>query len=162
MMRGERWWPVVMGVLAAAWLAPACGELARPAELDTAGESCASCRMAVSSVRTAGQIAAPGAEPLFFDDLGCLRDYLTAGRPVARSAAAYVADHRTGEWILARSAVYAEVPSLATPMGSHLVAHASAASRERDQLGPATARTVEQVFGETLALQFDLDPDRTP
>jgi len=46
-------------------------------------------------------------------------------------ARAFVADHRTGEWVPAESAVYSRAP-IDTPMGSHLIAHASAASRDLD------------------------------
>lgn len=103
-----------------------------PAELDTANETCRFCRMAVSDPRFAAQIVAPAEEPLFFDDIGCLRDYLK-GRPSLRAGAvAYVADHRSKQWTLAGDALYTRNTSVETPMGSHLMAHADAASREAD------------------------------
>jgi copper chaperone NosL len=121
-----------------------------PAALDTRAESCRSCRMAVSDARFAAQLAATGEEPLFFDDIGCLRDFLREGARGGDSVA-YVADHRTREWVEARSAVYTQVPGLATPMGSGLVAHRDHASRDGDgaarggtPLGPA------EVFGRRL------------
>jgi copper chaperone NosL len=103
---------------------------AGPAPLDTRNEVCAHCRMAVSSQRFAGQIVAAGEEPRFFDDLACLAAYLHA-RPPPRGALAYVADHRTGEWVPADRALYSRAP-VDTPMGSHLIAHATAASRDLD------------------------------
>jgi copper chaperone NosL len=102
-----------------------------PAQLDTRNEACASCRMAVSDARFSAQLAAPGELPRFFDDIGCLATFLKAGKAPAQ-AVAYVADHRTKAWIRADRAVYARVSGLATPMGSQLVAHADAASREQD------------------------------
>lgn len=102
-----------------------------PAELDTRNEQCASCRMAVSDARFSAQLVAPGELPHFFDDLGCLGSFLKAGRAPA-GAAAFVADHRTKAWIRADRAVYTRVPGLATPMGSSLVAHTDAASRDGD------------------------------
>jgi copper chaperone NosL len=89
--------------------------------------------MAVSEARFASQLVAPGEEPRFFDDLGCLASYLKAGRAAA-AATAFVADHRTRAWVRADQAVYTRVNDLATPMGSHLIAHADAASRDRDAL----------------------------
>jgi copper chaperone NosL len=74
---------------------------------------------------------APGELPLFFDDLGCLAAFLKSGRAPS-AAAAFVADHRTKAWLPADRVVYTRVPGLATPMGSHLVAHADAASRDQD------------------------------
>jgi copper chaperone NosL len=113
-------------------LALACGGGApEPAALDTRNEQCASCRMAVSSAVFASQLVAPGELPRFFDDLGCLADYLRAGK-APKGATAYVADHQTKAWVRADIAVYTRVPGLETPMGSHVIAHADAASRDAD------------------------------
>jgi copper chaperone NosL len=103
-----------------------------PAPLDTRTDACAHCRMAVSDARFAAQVVAPREEPRFFDDVGCLREWLRVGGGPPRSAVAYVADHRTKEWVRAASATYTRVPALETPMGSHLVAHRDAASRDAD------------------------------
>lgn len=102
-----------------------------PAPLDTRNEACAQCRMAVSSQRFAAQIVAPGEEPRFFDDLICFATYRKAHPQLPRGALAYVADHRTGEWVPADRAVFSRA-AIDTPMGSHLIAHASAASRDQD------------------------------
>ncbi|MCU0249574.1 MAG: hypothetical protein MUE61_05160 [Vicinamibacterales bacterium] len=118
---------------ALALLASACGSgVPGPVPLDTRTDACAECRMAVSSGRFASQIVAPGEEPRFFDDLGCLAAYLGTRSTVPPRAVAYVADHRSGEWVTLASAVFTRVPGLETPMGSHVVAHASAASRDGD------------------------------
>jgi copper chaperone NosL len=118
-----------------------------PAVLDTRTEACAHCRMAVSDARFAAQVVAPREEPRFFDDVGCLRDDLRERRPPV-GAVAWVADHRTKAWVRASVAVYARVPGLATPMGSHLVAHADAASRAADRDAAAgTPLTAAEVFG---------------
>lgn len=110
----------------------ACAGGARqPGAIDTVNDACHRCRMIVSDARLAAQIVAPGDDSLIFDDLGCLRDHL-ASAPVARDAALYVADHRTGEWVPAEDAVYTRVESAPTPMASHLVAHASVSSRDAD------------------------------
>lgn len=107
------------------------GGAPQPARLDTRNEACTACRMAVSEAGFASQVVAPGEVPRFFDDLGCLAGFLKAGRAPA-DATVFVADHRTRAWVRADAAVYTRVPSLATPMGSHLIAHADAASRDQD------------------------------
>ena len=109
---------------------------AQPAAVDTRNDTCASCRMAVSDVRFAAQLVAPGEEPRFFDDVGCLRDYLRRGPALRSGAVAFVADHRTREWHRAASAVFTRKDALETPMASHLIAHGSVASRDAD---PAAA-----------------------
>ena len=126
-----------MGTVTVAWLAvlagPACSrQPPAPAALDTRTESCARCRMMVSDARFAAQLAAPSEEPRFFDDLGCLRDWLRDAGGPPRGAVAYVADHRTRRWVPAAAAVYVRAPAVETPMGSHLLAYADAASRDAD------------------------------
>ena len=142
-MRSRATWIVVAAAVAAAC---ASGPLP-PAPLDTRNEACASCRMSVSSAVFASQVVAPGELPRFFDDLGCLGAYLKAGRAPA-GAVAYVADHRTKAWVPAERAVYTRVAGLETPMGSHVIAHADAASRDDDPDaqggGPASAT---ELFG---------------
>lgn len=135
-----------------AGLAAACGAgEPQPAPLDTRHEQCASCRMAVSDTRFASQLVARGELPRFFDDLGCLRDYLQAGKAAA-GATAYVADHRTRQWARAGSAVFTRVPGLETPMGSHLVAHADAASRDQDPSAHGGAAVAPaELFGAAFA-----------
>jgi len=118
-------------VVLAAVAAACAGGPPEPAALDTRNETCASCRMSVSSAAFASQLVAPGELPRFFDDLGCLGDYLKAGRAPA-NAVAYVADHRTKAWARADRAVYTRVVGLETPMGSHVIAHADTASRDAD------------------------------
>jgi copper chaperone NosL len=109
-----------------------------------AGDTCAHCRMTVSNVRMAAQIAAPGEDPLFYDDIGCLVRAVAAGKPADH---AYVADHRTGDWVSAQTAVYTHVPGLATPMGSHLIAHGNDESRRGDSAAAAgKPMTSDEVF----------------
>jgi copper chaperone NosL len=116
-------------------LAGCAGGPPEPAPLDTRNEACAACRMPVSEARFAAQVVAPGELSRFFDDLGCLAGFLK-GRRAPAGAAVFVADHRTRAWIRAGDAVFTRVPRIATPMGSHLVAHASAASRDLDPAAP--------------------------
>ncbi|HSD20391.1 MAG TPA: hypothetical protein VLC54_10150 [Anaeromyxobacter sp.] len=119
-----------------------------PAPLDTRNDACAHCRMAVSDPRFASEVVAPHEEPRFFDDLGCLRDWLRAHPELPRGSVAYVADHRTGAWVRAARATYARVPGLETPMSSHLVAHEDATSRDADRsVGGAIPIAASEVFG---------------
>jgi copper chaperone NosL len=94
--------------------------------------------MTVSDPKVAGQIAAPGEEPRFYDDIGCLATAIAGGE---RADFAFVADHRTGEWVLASNAVLTVVPAVETPMGSHVIAHVSEASRRDDAAAAGGTRT---------------------
>jgi len=119
-------------VVALLLLAAACGSRqTAPAVLDTTADQCGSCRMVISDQRFASQVVAPYQEPRFFDDFGCLSEYLSTAA-LAKNAVVYVADHRTKEWVRADAAVYTRVDHLAGAMGSHVVAHASDQSRQMD------------------------------
>lgn len=113
-------------------LAVACARDVTPAVLDTKNDQCSTCRMVVSAQATASEVVAPNQEPKFFDDLGCLDQFLAAS-PLAKDARVFVADHRTGDWVAADSAVFTRTAAGAGAMGSPFVAHASAASREADR-----------------------------
>jgi len=124
-----------------------------PAPLEVGRQPCDHCRMTVSDARFAAQLVAPGEEPRFFDDLGCLVAYLRDAGDLPPGAVAYVADHRTGDWVRAAAAVYTRVDTLATPMSSHLVAHLDAGSRDAD----AAARG-----GSTVPASELFGPDGPP
>jgi len=103
--------------------------------------------MVGSTGRVAAEIVAPGEEPLFFDDIGCLRTYLAGTPSLARGSRAFVVDHRTGSWIEAGDALYTENAGVDTPMNSHLLAHESIGSRNADpEAGAATPRPASDVF----------------
>lgn len=138
---------VVIAALAAAGGCASGGEPS-PVAFDARLEPCSFCRMTGSNGRTAAQLAAPGAQALFFDDIGCLRDYLArSGAPAEPRAALFVADYQSGEWIRAERAVYTRSTSVNTPMNSHLIAHASDAAREANEAGRGGVRlTFAEVF----------------
>lgn len=129
-------------------LSVACGPgTLQPAPLDTRNEACSKCRMPVSEARFSSQLVAPGELPRFFDDLVCLSNFLKAGQAPA-GATTFVADHRTKSWVPAEKALYTRVPGLETPMGSHIVAHADAGSRDQDPLARGgTPVALNELFG---------------
>jgi copper chaperone NosL len=120
--------------IVAAWvlLDAGCGAgSTAPAVLDPGHENCGTCRMVISDASFASQIVTPNEEPRFFDDFGCLTRYLDLhGLPA--TGRVYVADHRTHAWIPAGRAVYTVARDATAPMGSHVIAHESTASRDLD------------------------------
>ncbi|HKW01749.1 MAG TPA: hypothetical protein VJN96_18110 [Vicinamibacterales bacterium] len=127
----------------------ACSGRTVPATLDPHADACGSCRMIVADQHFASQIVAPYQEPRFFDDFGCLQRHLSR-TTLPPGAVIFVADHRTGEWIRADSAMYSRVAAIAAPMGSHIIAHASLASRQADPDAASAAYVDRQsLFAET-------------
>ena len=138
----------VLAFLTVALLARCARGPAAPAALDTKNELCGWCRMAISDARFAAQLVSPSEEPRFFDDVGCLATFLKSGGAPAKGQIAYVADHRTKAWVRASKAVYTRKAGLETPMGSGLIAHADAASRDADPDAKGGAPSgVREVFG---------------
>lgn len=146
---------LVLPLLAAALLAGCPDSGHGPAPLDTKHEQCAFCRMGVSDRRFAAQLTAPGSEPKFFDDAGCLRDWLKEPKEKAPWTA-WVSDHRTKEFVPAATAVFAKSPTVQTPMSSGILAWADAASRDQD---PAAAGGAPLAAADVLG---PLAPGRTP
>jgi copper chaperone NosL len=121
---------MVIATIALAAISCAASTLG-PAEIRLGEDACAHCRMTLLSSRTAAQIVAPGEEPIVFDELGCLRDYLSH-HSIVDGARVFVADHRTGAWIDGATAIFTKA-TLSTPMSSGLIAHADQASRDADE-----------------------------
>lgn len=135
-----------LALLLAASLA-ACSGL-EPETLVKGQDICGLCRMPVSDIHFAGQVTMQGELPLFFDDPGCLGEFVRSGQIKGRTAVAFVADHRTGDWIRADRAIYTRVPNLTTPMNHKLIAHADVASRDRDPAASGgTLVKPEEIFG---------------
>lgn len=104
--------------------------------------------MTVLEPKLASQLVAPGEEPRFFDDLGCLTAYLPT-HPAAPGARVFVADHATGAWVDAGLAVYTRVATIATPMNSHVIAHANAQARDADAAArDGVSLTPADLFGQ--------------
>jgi copper chaperone NosL len=138
----------LLAVLALALFAACSRGPSAPAALDTKNETCGWCRMAVSDARFAAQLVAPSEEPRFFDDIGCLATFLKSGGAPAKGQIAYVADHRTKAWVRASHAIYTKKTGLETPMGSGLIAHADAASRDADpDAAGGISAGLQDVFG---------------
>ncbi len=140
---GARW----LSLVAIPVLAACSPAIPPPAQLDTKTENCAFCRMTVSDRHFAAQIVARGEEPLFFDDLGCLHGYLGEKNITGRRVMVYVADHRSGDWAPASSALFSRQAALETPMASHLIAHAN---DESLRLDPAAQGAVRVSASEVL------------
>ena len=125
----------------------ACGRGApAPIPIET-GHPCAFCRMIIADTRLAGELVAPGEEPRQYDDLGCLVADLRR-TPAPETARAFVADYQTGVLVPAGDAIYTRLETIATPMASHLVAHATDAARDADpRVRGGHRQTAAEVFG---------------
>jgi copper chaperone NosL len=119
------------------------------------GTPCAFCRMTISDPNLAAEVVAAGEEARLYDDIGCLANDLRQ-HPAPAGARAFVADFTTGALVPAAEATYTRVESVATPMSSHLVAHATTAARDADsRIRGGTPISAADVFGNTLPGRLD-------
>ena len=127
-----RWRWAIPAAIASA-LTAGCGAQARsPEPVPVDRVECAHCGMLISSEDGAGEILSSNHDTRFYDDVRCLSAAWAANH---ESAAAFVR-LRDGGWIDAPSASYARSLSARTPMGSGLVAFATAAqARAADRSG---------------------------
>jgi copper chaperone NosL len=88
------------------------------------GDMCSFCRMAISEKRFAAEIIMTDESVLKFDDIGCMLRYQKAKGSV-ETAAVYVADSETKQWLMASDAYFVQSTTVKTPMGSGIVAFAS-------------------------------------
>lgn len=140
--------PLLPLVFVFAALLPSCTGEAAPEALVQGRDPCASCRMPVSDLRFAAQITSPGELTLFFDDPGCLAEFVKGGQVKNGAAVAWVADHRTRAWVRADRAVYTRVKGLSTPMNHDLVTHETPASRDSDpETRAGQPVTLQEIFG---------------
>jgi copper chaperone NosL len=95
----------------------------RPAPVPIAldEDACALCRMAVSQLPFAAEVALGGGVARTFDDVGCLQAWLRR-EPLPEKAAVYVVDFETHGWLEAERAFYLRSRELPTPMSSGIAA----------------------------------------
>lgn len=129
--------PIVCAVFALVSVLTACQRtvLSGPPELRLGRSECGECGMLISEDRCSSALlvdARGRREHVLYDDIGCMLDAERRGLDGAVVAERYVHDHGTRAWVEAGVAhfVAADRDSLQTPMGSGLVAFATAGDAE--------------------------------
>jgi copper chaperone NosL len=100
----------------------AAGEI-KPEPIE-AGDMCSFCKMAISEKRFAAEIITDDERVLKFDDIGCLLRYRQQAGSGLKSAAVYVTDYDSREWLKADAAFFVKSKTIKTPMGSGITAFA--------------------------------------
>jgi copper chaperone NosL len=108
-------------VIAALFFMACASEALGPAEIAFGSETCAHCRMVISEKRFSAQAVSRAHDPLFFDDLDCLRRHIAA-KSLPGEARVFVSDYHSASWIAAPEADFFRCQNIATPMNSGLIA----------------------------------------
>jgi copper chaperone NosL len=117
----------IAAVMLATLVAAGCGEAnaTAPPEINYGRDICAACGMIVTEPRFATAYRPAGGTEKVFDDLG---DMILYGREHGEleTAAVWVHDFETEEWIEASDAFYVATTSTGTPMGHGILAFSDA------------------------------------
>jgi copper chaperone NosL len=107
-------------------------------------EACRHCHMTIADPRFAAELVTATGKIYVFDDVGCLSAFVREGTvPAAQVHGLWVYDYLAPDSLLdARQALYLQVDTLPTPMGSHLLAL---------RAGPAAERLRARLGGTLLA-----------
>jgi copper chaperone NosL len=106
-------------------LLSACsGGAIKPVDIE-ASDMCSFCRMAISEKRYAAEIIDEEENVMKFDDIGCMLRYRDAAGTTLKTAAIFVTDFETREWLPADKAFFVRRANVKTPMGSGIVAYNS-------------------------------------
>jgi copper chaperone NosL len=102
-------------------------------------DQCAHCRMTIMDKRFAAELLTGKGKAIKFDDISCLKKYLTANSFIDNKSKYFVADYKNpeGEFLDAGSAVYLHHESLKSPMNGNYAAFKSEeeARSLKDSLG---------------------------
>ena len=95
-----------------------------------ANDMCSFCRMSISEKRFAAELIDDAGQVLKFDDIGCMANFIKQKRNNAPTAATFVMDFDSREWMKAENGFYVRSPELKTPMNNGLAAFKNQSSAE--------------------------------
>ena len=95
-----------------------------------ANDMCSFCRMSISEKRYAAELIDDTGQVFKFDDIGCMANFINQKRNNAPTAATFVMDFESREWMKAENAFYVRSAELKTPMNNGLVAFKNQSNAE--------------------------------
>ncbi len=90
--------------------------------------------MAISELHFAGEFIDANGAVHKFDDLGCMKSYLKDRNLNLPTAASFVVDFETRQWVAGPEAFYVRSPEFKTPMAGGVAAFADRARAEKAAL----------------------------
>lgn len=133
-------WILAGTLLLAVSLLSACGNHEHePVAVDELTDRCAICNMMVADNRHATQIITKDGQPLLFDDIGCMMEWI-AKNGNDNIGISFVRDYDSSAWLKMEEAYYVYDPSIRTPMAYGVVSFADEARAKAfvQELGAGT------------------------
>ena len=100
-----------------------------PVAIETT-DMCSFCRMSISDKRYAAELIDEAEGVFKFDDIGCMTNFIKQKRSNVPTAALFVMDFESREWMKAEDAFYVRSAELKTPMSHGLAAFKHKSSAE--------------------------------
>lgn len=143
MKRGMLWKLSLALVLTSAIFLSACGAHEHePVSIDEHTHRCAICNMSVVDNRYATQIIKKDGQPVLFDDIGCMFEWLDRNGS-DEVGIAFVRDHDSLAWLKMEDAWYVYDSSIRTPMAYGVVSFADEEVAKAYASGIASARVYD-------------------
>lgn len=115
--------PVLLMAVLAMLLSACSSSASQPAEIKLNQDRCANCNMGIADLESAAQLILKSGEPVLFDDIGCITQYLQTEKP--EYEAAFVHDYISGEWISFDAAAFIQHSDIDSPMSYGIAAFES-------------------------------------
>jgi copper chaperone NosL len=113
-------------------LLSACSSSAsEPAEIKQSRDSCDNCNMGIAELESAAQLILKSGEPVLFDDIGCMTQYIQTENP--EYDAAFVHDSLSREWISFETSSFIQNGHIESPMSYGIAAFESLEKAEEYQ-----------------------------
>lgn len=113
-------------------LLSACSSSAtEPTEIKQNRDSCDNCNMGIAELESAAQLILKSGEPVLFDDIGCMTQYIQTENP--EYDAAFVHDYLSREWISFETSSFIQNGHIESPMSYGIAAFESLEKAEEYQ-----------------------------
>ncbi|WP_264739361.1 nitrous oxide reductase accessory protein NosL [Cytobacillus firmus] len=113
-------------------LLTACSStVSEPAEIIQNKDSCDNCNMGITELESAAQLILKSGEPVLFDDIGCMTQYIQTENP--EYDAAFVHDYLSSEWISLEASTFIQNGNIESPMSYGIAAFESLEKAEEYQ-----------------------------
>lgn len=142
---------VLFAIIVISLLAAACGQAEyEPHPINEETDRCVICNMAIKDDQFATQIITKDKQPLKFDDIGCMYDWI-AQNGTETIGVAFVRDYHSKVWLKLEEAYFVYDASIQTPMAYGVVSFESEQSAQQfiEEHGAGTLMNAEQLAHHT-------------
>lgn len=154
---------VLCMVFVLSFIVAACGEPQyEPHPINEETDRCAICNMAIKDDQFATQIITKDSQPIKFDDIGCMYEWI-AQNGTDTIGVAFVRDYNSKVWIKLEEATFVYDASIQTPMAYGVLSFESEESAKQfiDEHGAGTLMNAQQLADHTWESNMEHSHDHS-